>query len=101
MNLAADKRQFGALLMLLGFCAIIQPLANIANGIGPDGVEYGAGKISFWRTVGAFCIFINGVVSVMVGYLAAVHDFSHRYLTGFLIVIIQVCPTQMHRFKCR
>lgn len=34
----------------------------------------------FWGLVGGFCIFIFGVVGVLAGYMATVHDYSNRYL---------------------
>ena len=39
--------------------------------------------------IGAFCLFINGICGVILGYMACVHDFSHPYLTLGMIVIIQ------------
>jgi len=35
----SDKRQYGGMLMLLGFCAIIQPMANLVSAFGPDGAN--------------------------------------------------------------
>ena len=87
----ADIRQFGGMLMLLGFCAIIQPLANLVSAFGPEGANTtDPSEIPFWGMIGAFCLFINGVAAVFTGYLATTNDWSHRYLTSFLIIIIQV-----------
>ena len=90
-RLQSDKRQIGGLLMLLGFCATIQPAANIVSGFGPDGANVtDPGEIGFWGLVGGLCLFINGTLATIVGYLAAVHDWSHPYLTQLLMVTIQV-----------
>lgn len=90
-HIQSDRRQFGGMLMLLGFCAIIQPLKNVVSGFGPDGAnETDPGEIAFWRLVGAFCLFITGIFAVVTGYIATVHDWSHQYITSILIVMIQV-----------
>ena len=87
----ADKRQFGGMLMLLGFCAIIQPLANLVSAFGPDGANStDPGDIAFWGMIGAFCLLFNGILAVFVGYLSNVLDFSHKHLTTFNIIMIQV-----------
>jgi len=39
--------------------------------------------------IGAFSLFINGVFAVLAGYMSNTHDFSHHYLTSFMIVLIQ------------
>lgn len=87
----SDRRQIGGLLMLLGFCAIIQPSANIVSGFGPDGAnETDPGEIGFWGLFGGLCLFINGVLAVIAGYMATVHDYGHPYLTQLLMITIQV-----------
>lgn len=86
----SDKRQAGGLLMLLGFCAIVQPAADIVSGFGPDGaLVTDAGEIPFWQLVGGLCVFINGILAVTLGYLATVHDYTHVYFTQLLMVTIQ------------
>lgn len=86
----SDQRQFGGMLMMTGFCSIIQPLANIASSIGPGGAYViHPSEIGLWSLVGAFCLFINGVFAVITGYMACIHDTSHYLMTGFLIVLIQ------------
>ena len=86
----SDRRQFGALLMLLGFTAIIFPLANIVSGFGPAGAQStNPSEIPFWGLVAGLCVFIIGVTAVMTGYLSVVHDWSHPKLTLFLMIIVQ------------
>jgi hypothetical protein len=90
-HMQSDKRQFGGMLMLLGFCAVIQPLANLVGAFGPDGANSThLGEIPFWGMVGAFCLLFNGIFAVFTGYVSNVHDWSHRYLTSMLIITIQV-----------
>lgn len=87
----SDIRQYGGMLMLLGFAAVIQPLGGVVGAFGPDGANTtDPSVIPFWGMIGSVCVFICGVVAVLTGYLANTHDWSHRYLSGFLIVIIQV-----------
>ena len=121
----SDRRQYGGMLQLLGFCAsklivtrcfhskefflrgihtssflvmfrfentlVIQPLGNLVSAFGPEGaITTDASEIPFWGMVGAFCLFITGIVAVLTGYMANVHDFSHRHITTFLMIIIQV-----------
>ncbi|CAB9506973.1 expressed unknown protein [Seminavis robusta] len=89
-RLQSDRRQFGGLMMILGFCAIIQPLGGIVSSFGPDGaLTTDPSEIPFWGMIAAFCLFTNGVVAVIIGYMSTVHDWSHRYLTAFSVLIIQ------------
>ena len=74
--------------MLLGFCAIIQPLAGIAGSIGPDDTTVSEG-IPLSSFIGGLCLAKLGVLAVLVGYNEAVHDWGHRYLTAYLIVFVQ------------
>lgn len=86
----SDARQFGGLLMIMSFCCVIMPLGNIASAIGPNGaMSTDPSEIPFWGTVAGICVFVFGVVGVLAGYMAAIHDYSHRYINIFLMVIIQ------------
>ena len=81
--------------MLTGFCAIIQPLANIATAVGPDGPNLtsasgkGAGHSDTWRFVGACCLFAIGIGSMLVGYLESICDFGEITHTTMLIMLTQ------------
>lgn len=76
--------------MLLSFCLLIMPIANIASAFGPTGANSkDPSSIPFWGTVAGLCVFITGTMGVLVGYMATVHDWSHRYLTIPLMVAIQ------------
>ena len=88
LRFESDKRQIGALLMLLGFCAIIQPLAGIAASIGPDGTTVSEG-IALSSFIGGLCLAKLGVLSVVTGYNEVVHGLGHRYVTAYLIVFVQ------------
>ena len=91
----SERRQYGGLLMLAGFCAIIQPLANIATTVGPDGPNLtsaegkGAGHSDTWRFVGACCLFAIGVCSMLVGYLETICDWGEITHTTLLIALTQ------------
>lgn len=91
MRYKAERRQFAGLLMLTGFCAVIQPLANIASGVGTSGpLVTDAGEVKFWQFVGACCLFAIGVSSVLVGYMEFIHDWGEISHSGMLIVLTQV-----------
>jgi len=86
----SDARQIGGLLMLMSFCCLIMPLTNISSAFGPDGAATrDPSTIMFWQIVGGLFVFIFGVTGVLTGYMAAVHDHSHKFLNIFLMVIIQ------------
>lgn len=86
----SDRRQIGGLLMILGFCYIIQPQAGLVSGFGPEGsLATDPSTIPFWGLVAGFCLWITGMTAVLTGYLVTVHDWSHEYLTLTLIVFIQ------------
>jgi len=76
--------------MLLGFCAVIQPLARIVSGVGPDGplVTF-AGDSAFWQFVGSCCLFATGVSSVIVGYLECIADWGELTPLVMLILLTQ------------
>jgi len=91
LRLLADKRQITGILLIAGFCAIIQPLAGIANAIGPDGttVTFGENKVGFFALLGGLCLVACGVVSVTTAYLAHVMNFESMALTIVAIVFVQ------------
>jgi hypothetical protein len=84
----SDMRQIGALLMVTGICAIIQPLANIASLIGPDGTTASSG-VPLSALFGGFCLVSIGFTAVFIGYNQIVHDWGNTYLTGALIILTQ------------
>lgn len=89
-RLQSDMRQFGGLLMLLSFCLLIMPLANIVSAFGPTGANSkDPSTIPFWGMIAGLCVFVTGVMGVFAGYMATVHDWSHRYLNITLMIIIQ------------
>jgi len=86
----SDVRQIGGLLMLVSICCLVMPLANISKAFEPTGpVTRDPSTIPFWGMVAGICVFIFGTTGVLAGYMAAVHDYSHKYLNYFLMAIIQ------------
>jgi hypothetical protein len=66
-------------------------MASIVSSFDKDGaVNTDASQIPFWGMVGAFCLFLNGFSSVIVGFAACVADSSHILATTYLIAINQV-----------
>jgi hypothetical protein len=104
MRFKAERRQFAGLLMLTGFCAIIQPMANIASSVTASGPIYtDAGEVAFWQFVGSCCLFAIGLSSVLVGYVELVHDRGEISHSAILIVMTQVhkrIPIRTSLFGC-
>lgn len=88
----SDKRQVGALLMMFGFMAVVQPLSQIAAGFGNNGTSFfkNGQYYPIWLLIGLLCNFFTGVASTIIGYLATVHDWSHKALTICLLVTMMV-----------
>lgn len=85
----SDKRQLGALLMLIGTSALVFPLANLSGKIGPDGTTASEG-IPLSSLVASVFTINMGIVSMVLGYLTVVHDYGNKYLTGALIAFTQL-----------
>ena len=84
----SDARQIGG--MLMSFCSVIVPLNGLANAFGPNGAANSDPSTPpLWGLVAAFCFYIFGLTGLFAGYMAAVHDWSHKHLNLFLMVIIQ------------
>lgn len=66
-----------------------QPLANVSAAIGPDGTTPSSGLPLAGLISGVIVIFV-GTVSMVTGYLGAIHDYGNKYLTGAILVIIQL-----------
>jgi hypothetical protein len=86
MRMVADTRQIAGMLMILGTCALFQPLANIATILGPNNTTYQAG-VSFSALFGGLCLVLIGIMSMITGYLQLVHDQGHIWLTAIMIVV--------------
>lgn len=39
--------------------------------------------------IAGLCVVVIGLSGMMVGYLSLVHDYGHKYLTGFLLIFVQ------------
>jgi hypothetical protein len=74
--------------MVTGICAIIQPLANIASLIGPNGTSASSG-IPLSALFGGLCLVSIGITSVFTGYNQIVHDWGNKHLTGALVILTQ------------
>jgi len=85
----ADKRQFAGLMFALSICVTYFPLANIATAIGPDGTTPTSGLPLAGLISGCILTFV-GSAGMFTGYLGIVHDYSNKYLTAILLVIIQL-----------
>uniref|UniRef100_A0A7S4AXC9 Uncharacterized protein n=1 Tax=Pseudo-nitzschia australis TaxID=44445 RepID=A0A7S4AXC9_9STRA len=86
----SDARQFGGLLMLLSFAALINSMSGIISAYGPNGaVVTDAKEPPFWILFSYFCQFIWATVGAFTGYMACVHDYSSKWINVFLMVAIQ------------
>jgi hypothetical protein len=90
MRFQSDKRQFGGFLMLLGFCAMIQPLYNIAIAIGTDSSTV-RHHTPFGVLFGGLWLFTSGIFTVFLGYHETAYGWGQRkILTSSLILFTQV-----------
>jgi hypothetical protein len=85
----SDKRQLGGLLMLIGVYTLLSPMAKLVILVGPNGTTASEG-IPFSGLTGSILIIFMGLASIPTGYLQFVHDWGHKYLTGFLILFTQL-----------
>lgn len=88
-RLLSDKRQLGGMMIILGAAALIFPMANVSTLIGPDGTTANEG-IPLSSLCAGVIVITMGVISMITGYMALVHDYTSRHLTGFLIVFGQL-----------
>lgn len=72
----------------LSICASFYPLAGLAGLLNSEGGTVTEG-IPFSALFGAICTLIIGLSGMVTGYLCLVHDYGHKYLTGFVIVFVQ------------
>jgi hypothetical protein len=88
-RLKSDTRQLAGFLMLVSTCALIFPMADIASLVGPNGTTASEG-IGLSALIASILVVIMGILGIVVGYLQAIHDYGHKYLTGFFLVFIQL-----------
>lgn len=85
----AERHQLGGLLLLAGFCALLQPMVGVATAAGPDQTPLPYERMEFVLFVGGLCVMLEGLLAMMVGYLELVQDVGMRRLTQFAIVWAQ------------
>lgn len=84
-RLRSDRRQLGGMLLALGICITFQPLAGMESFIGHN-FELGGTRFStIWVLCAGIVQIVFGTLAMVVGYLALVHDYGDRRLTGVLI----------------
>eukprot|EP00540_Astrosyne_radiata_P002521 CAMPEP_0116858748 /NCGR_PEP_ID=MMETSP0418-20121206/21369_1 /TAXON_ID=1158023 /ORGANISM="Astrosyne radiata, Strain 13vi08-1A" /LENGTH=101 /DNA_ID=CAMNT_0004492753 /DNA_START=276 /DNA_END=577 /DNA_ORIENTATION=- len=81
----SDTRQIAGVLFGLSICATFFPLANVTTLIGPDGTTADEG-IPLSSLVAGLCVILIGLTGMLTGYMALVHDYGNKYLTGFLLI---------------
>jgi hypothetical protein len=89
MRFISEKRQVGGLLLVTGFCALIQPLGGIVTAVGKDTTV--ASSLGVASLIGGLCLAKLGLLSVFAGYSQVVHDhvLGGKYLIGYLILWTQ------------
>jgi hypothetical protein len=88
-RLKCEKRQFSGLMFALSICVTYFPLANLTTSIGPNDTTPSSGLPLAGLIAACILVFV-GSSGMMVGYLGIVHDYSNKFLTGILLVIIQL-----------
>lgn len=84
-KLKTELRQIAGLLLLCGFCALIQPVGNVVSQ-----VDTSPTKTPLARLVGGFFLLKLGITSLFIGYCQLVQDWSHKYLTLYAIFWCQL-----------
>lgn len=85
----ADKRQFAGLMFALAICITFQPLAGIVSAIGPNGTTASSG-LPLAGLISGLILVVAGTLGMYTGYMGAVQDYGSKYLTGALLVLIQL-----------
>lgn len=88
-RLKSDTRQIAGFLILVSTCALIFPMADIASLVGPNGTTASEG-IGLSALIGSIFVVIMGILGIVIGYLQAIHDYGHKYLTGFFLAFVQL-----------
>lgn len=88
-RLRAERRQLGGLMLLLGTCATIQPLASVSTLVGAENTLASTAMEIASLSAGLAQI-LFGSTSVFVGYLSMVHDYGDQWLSGCLITLTQL-----------
>lgn len=63
-------------------------MANLSGLIGPDGTTANEG-IPLASLIAGICVVTIGLTGMITGYLALVHDYGHKLLTGWALIIVQ------------
>jgi hypothetical protein len=63
-------------------------MANLAGLVGPDGTTANEG-VPLSSLIASVCVIAIGLTGMATGYLSLVHNFGHKLLTGFALVIVQ------------
>lgn len=72
----------------MSICATFFPLAGTSGLIGPDGTTQTSG-IPFSSLIAGLCVIVIGLTGMLTAYLSLIHGYSHKYLTGFLLIWVQ------------
>lgn len=89
-RLRSDRRQLGGMLLAMGVCVTFQPLLGMESLIGFTSDTGGAAFNRGWLISCGILQILFGILAMVVGYLALVHDYGNRRLTGTLILLTQL-----------
>jgi len=89
-RLRSDRRQLGGMLLAMGVCVTFQPLLGMESLIGFTSDMGGEAFNRRWLISCGILQIIFGILAMVVGYLAVVHDYGNRRLTGTLILLTQL-----------
>jgi hypothetical protein len=83
-----DLRQIGGILLVAGFCAVVQPLGEVVSVIGPNGTTVDQG-IPLSGFIAGLCVIKIGILAIFIGYNITIHDWSNQLLNGYALVWAQ------------
>ena len=89
-----EVQQLGCLLMVVGFAEIVQPLTWIAGLINGGQDDDGnpitvTSGLPFSTLFGYLCCVLIGILSVLVGYAAALHNSGNKNITMAVSIFVQ------------
>ena len=90
---ANERRQYGALLMVTGLCAVIASLDNMTSAISSNGLSgdfTDPDTIPCWTFVGGCCLIAIGISAVVTGFAECVYDSGSTTVTNITILLTQV-----------
>jgi len=91
---ANERRQYGALLMVTGLCAIFTPIGQLVTAINSNGldqdIDEDLSSTTFWAFIGSVCVMVIGLAAFFTGFAECIHDAGSTRVTAWTMLLTQV-----------